>query len=128
MATFMKRYEGETYAALRIVAGLLFFFHGTQKIFGFPAAAPDAPAFIIWVAGGLELVGGALIAVGFFTRWSAFICSGLMAAAYWMAHGLQHLLPIVNGGELAAIYCFVFLFIAAAGGGKWSVDGTRGTT
>lgn len=123
MAGFMKTFEGETYAVLRIVAGLLFFVHGTAKIFGVPVPAPDAPPFITYVAGGLELVGGAMIAVGWQTRWAAFICSGLMAAAYWMAHGLEAFFPIANGGELAALYCFIFLYVAAKGGGKWSLDG-----
>jgi putative oxidoreductase len=126
MASFMKQWTGETYAAMRIMAGLMFLFHGTQKLFGFPEAAPDAPAFVIWVAGGIELVGGLLVAIGLQTRWAAFLCSGLMAAAYWMAHGTHHLLPLVNKGEMAALYCFVFLYIAANGAGKWSVDGSRG--
>lgn len=126
MARFMTRYEDETYAVLRIVTGLLFFVHGTSKIFGIPVGPPDGtPALIVWVAGGLELVGGLLIAVGFMTRWSAFVCSGLMAVAYWMAHGLKHVFPLVNGGELAVLYCFVFLYIAANGAGRWSVDGAR---
>jgi len=75
------------------------------------------------VAGPIELVAGILVAIGFLTRPAAFVASGLMAAAYWMAHGPNHLFPLVNGGELAALYCFVFLFISAAGGGIWSVDG-----
>jgi len=128
MASFMRRFNSETYALLRIVAGLLFLWHGTQKLFSFPQAAPDAPAFVLYVAGSIELIGGALVAVGLFTRWAAFICSGLMAAAYWMAHGPKHLLPMLNDGELAALYCFVFLFIAANGAGIWSADTTRGKT
>ncbi len=126
MATFMKRYEAETYAALRILAGLLFMVHGSSKLFGFPTPPPpEAPAFVIWVAGGIELIGGAFVAAGFMTRWAAFLCSGLMAAAYWMAHGTKHLFPSVNGGELAVLYCFVFLFIAARGAGIWSVDSVK---
>jgi putative oxidoreductase len=82
MASFMRRFTGETYAALRVMAGLLFFFHGSQKLLGYPQAAPDAPAVIIYVAGTIELVGGALVALGLFTRHAAFLCSGLMAAAY----------------------------------------------
>lgn len=129
MASFMKRYQGETYAALRIVSGLLFVVHGTSKIFDYPVGPPEGtPAFIVWVAGLLELVGGALIAVGFMTRWAAFVCSGLMAAAYWMAHGLKHLLPMMNGGELAVLYCFVFLYIAANGPGPYSLDAGRERT
>ena len=83
------------------------------------------PAFVMYGAGGIELVGGALVMVGLFTRWAAFICSGTMAVAYWLAHGLNALFPIQNGGELAALYCFAFLFIAANGSGAWSVDGAR---
>jgi len=123
MALFLKKFEGEIYAAMRIMVGLLFLAHGTQKLFDFPQDAPAMPDAIRYIAGSIEFVGGAFVAVGFQTRWSAFLCSGLMAAAYWMAHGLNHLIPMVNGGELAALYCFVFLFIAARGAGKWSVDG-----
>jgi putative oxidoreductase len=98
-----------------------------QKILGIPSPPPPgAPAFILWVAGGIELVGGALVMVGLLTRWAAFLASGLMAFAYWMAHGMKALLPIQNQGELAALYCFVFLFIAARGSGVWSVDGGDG--
>jgi putative oxidoreductase len=121
---FMKRREAETYALLRIVTGFLFLWHGMQKLFGFPGSVPEgAPAFILYTAGPLELVGGALVMIGLFTRPVAFVLSGLMAFAYWMAHGFNALLPILNQGELAAIYCFVFLFISARGGGIWSVDG-----
>jgi putative oxidoreductase len=126
MAFFMRRFEGETYALLRIVAGFLFLWHGAQKLFGFPQAAPDAPAFILYVAGPIEFIGGLLVAVGLFTRWAAFLCSGLMASAYWLAHGPRHILPLLNEGELAALYCFVFLFISAHGAGRWSMDATRG--
>lgn len=127
MATFMRRFDAETYALLRIMAGLLFLSHGLQKLFGFPIPPPaEAPALVIYAAGGIELVGGTLVALGLFTRWAAFICSGTMAAAYWLAHGLNHFMPLVNRGELAALYCFVFLFIAARGAGLWSVDGARG--
>ena len=101
---FVKRYESQIYAALRIVVGFLFFWHGCNKLFSFPTPAPDAPAFIIYGAGSIELVCGALIAIGLLTRWAAFLASGLMAAAYWIAHGTNHALPIVNEGELAVIY------------------------
>lgn len=121
---FMKAREAETYALLRIVTGFLFLWHGMQKLFSFPQPMPpDVPAFIIWVAGPLELVGGILVMIGLFTRPTAFVMSGLMACAYWMAHGMKALLPSVNGGELAALYCFVFLFISARGSGIWSLDG-----
>lgn len=128
MTSFMKRFGGESHALLRIMAGLLLFWHGSQKLFGFPQAPPDAPAFVIYVAGSIELVGGILVAIGLFTRQAAFVCSGLMASAYWMAHGTKHLFPLLNGGELAALYCFVFLFIAANGAGMWSADAARGGT
>jgi putative oxidoreductase len=124
---FMSVFSNQTYALLRIVAGLLFLSHGAQKLLGFPAPAPEGlPAFITYGAGLIELGGGALVMIGLFTPWAAFLCSGLMAAAYWMAHGTQHLFPLVNQGELAALYCFVFLFISAKGSGIWSVDHARG--
>ena len=123
MAGFMRGYEPQTYALMQIVTGFLFVWHGSSKLLGYPNPPPaEAPAFVIWVAGGIELVGAALVAIGLMTRWAAFISSGLMAAAYWMAHGMNALLPIQNQGELAALYCFVFLYIAARGPGIWSVD------
>jgi putative oxidoreductase len=126
MAEFMRRYDDETYAALRIVTGFLFLWHGAQKLFGFPEEVPaGAPPFVLYVAGPIELLGGVLILLGCFTRWAAFVCSGLMAVAYWMAHGTRDLLPLSNGGELAALYCFVFLFIAARGAGCYSLDARR---
>lgn len=124
MATFMRTFEPQSYALLRIVTGFLFLWHGLQKVVGYPPGLPDGvPPFIIWTAGPIELVGGALVMIGLFTRWAAFICSGTMAFAYWMAHGTKALLPVVNGGELAVLYCFLFLFISARGSGIWSVDG-----
>jgi putative oxidoreductase len=126
MAQFMKPYSSHTYALMRIIVGLLFLCHGLSKLFSFPMRPPpEAPAFVIYGAGSIELVCGALVAVGVFTRWAAFIASGQMAAAYWLAHGTKALLPIANQGELAVLYCFVFLFIAAHGSGIWSVDGAR---
>jgi putative oxidoreductase len=111
---------------MRIVVGFLFLWHGAQKLFGFPSAMPgEIPAFITFVAGPIELIGGALVMIGLFTRWAAFLASGQMAAAYWMAHGTKALLPIQNKGELAVLYCFVFLFISTQGGGIWSVDALR---
>jgi putative oxidoreductase len=126
MAFFMRRFSGETYALMRIVTGFLLLWHGSQKLLGFPQAAPEAPAFILYVAGPIEFIGGTLVAIGLFTRWAAFLCSGLMASAYWMAHGTRHILPLLNEGELAALYCFVFLFISAHGAGRWSMDAARG--
>jgi putative oxidoreductase len=127
MAEFMRPWSSQTYALLRIVAGLLFLWHGSQKLLGFPPLPPEVqmPAFVKFVAGPIELLGGILVMLGLFTRWAAFLCSGLMAFAYWMAHGTKALLPIQNQGELAALYCFVFLFIAAYGPGIWSLDSAR---
>ena len=125
----MERYSEQSYALLRIVSGFLFLWHGTQKLFGFPIAPGGKVApLLIYVAAPIELVGGALIAIGLFTRWSAFICSGQMAVAYWSFHALRGLTPLENRGELAILYCFVFLFIAARGAGIWSIDQARGRT
>jgi len=124
MPAFMRQYDTHTYALLRIITGFLFLWHGMSKLFGVPTPPPpEAPAFIVYVGGGIELVAGTLVMLGLFTRWAAFIASGMMAVAYWLAHGPHALLPIQNQGELAALYCFVFLFIAAQGPGRWSLDG-----
>lgn len=112
---------------LRIVSALIFMAHGTQKLLGFPASPNPAPvAFtLIWTAGALEIVGGALLIFGLFTRPVAFILSGMMAVAYWMAHAPKSFFPALNGGDAAILYCFVFLFMVAAGGGVWSLDSLR---
>jgi putative oxidoreductase len=112
---------------LRIVAGLMFMQHGTQKIFGFPEAArgPFDLVSQMGIGGVLELVGGGLLVLGLFTRPVAFILSGMMAVAYFQFHASSSLYPLVNGGELAALYCWVFLYLAFAGGGAWSVDALR---
>ena len=117
------RLETLAYAALRIVAGFMFLFHGTQKLIGFPAgkAMPEVWSQK-WIGGVIELVGGVLIAVGFMTSIVAFICSGEMAVAYFQAHAPKAAWPNMNGGELAVLYCFLFLYIAARGGGRYSVD------
>lgn len=126
MPALMKSYEPQTYAVMRIVTGFLFLWHGSQKLLGFPGGVPEgAPAFVLYIAGPIELIGGLLVMIGLFTSWAAFLCSGVMAAAYWMAHGTQALLPVMNKGELAALYCFVFLYISARGAGIWSVDAGR---
>jgi len=123
---FMKRYEQETYALLRIVTGFLFLWHGMGKLFGYPEPMPPGvPAFIIWIAGPLEFFGGILVMIGLCTSPVAFVLSGLMAFAYWMGHGFHALLPVVNKGELAILYCFVYLFMSARGAGIWSVDAAR---
>ena len=128
MTFFMSRFSEQCYALLRITAGLLFLWHGSQKLFGFPKESGEMPVFITYVAGPIELVAGILVAIGFLTRPAAFVASGLMAAAYWMAHGTSAPLPMQNQGELAALYCFVFLYISARGAGLWSLDAARGET
>jgi putative oxidoreductase len=112
---------------LRIVAALLFFEHGTSKLLGFPPSDHSGPEVLSlsWIAGALELVGGALLIVGLFTRPVAFILAGEMAFAYWMAHAPKSAFPLLNGGDSAILYCFVFLYLAFAGGGPWSLDALR---
>lgn len=111
---------------LRIVAALLFFEHGATKLLGFPPS-DHSPEFLSlsWIAGALELVGGAFLIVGLFTRPVAFILSGEMAFAYWMAHAPRSPFPVVNAGDAAILFCFVFLYLALAGGGPWSLDALR---
>jgi putative oxidoreductase len=109
---------------LRVMTGFLFLQHGTAKILGFPPS--DFAGIPLTTPGGaagiFELVGGALIVIGLFTRPVAFILSGLMAVAYFMVHAPQNFFPLLNGGELAVLYCFAFFFLSAAGGGPWSAD------
>jgi putative oxidoreductase len=114
--------ESYAYAALRIVAGLLFLFHGLQKLFGTHGGQVVPVGSLPFLAGIIELGGGLLVMVGLFTSVVAFVCSGEMAAAYFMAHLPRAFWPIENRGELAALYCFVFLFIASRGGGPLSLD------
>jgi putative oxidoreductase len=113
-------------SVLRIVSALMLLQHGTQKLLDFPARAAGraAPDFLslLWFAGAIELVGGILLAIGLFSRPVAFMLSGQMAFAYWSSHGPRGVFPLLNGGELAALYCFVFLTLAAAGPGPWSLD------
>jgi putative oxidoreductase len=123
---FLKPHADKIYAVMRIVAGLLFMQHGLQKLFGLFGGTPaEAPAFVVYGAGSIELVAGALIAVGLFTAPAAFIASGTMAAAYFIGHATNGFFPIVNKGELAVLYCWVFFMIAAHGSGIWSVDAAR---
>jgi putative oxidoreductase len=126
---FLTPHADKIYAATRILAGLMFMAHGLQKVFGLWGGLPDGvPVFIKWGAGLIELVTGALIAVGWFAAPAAFLASGTMAVAYFIGHVAPangNLLPIVNKGELAVLYCWVFLFMAARGAGIWSVDGSR---
>jgi putative oxidoreductase len=109
---------------LRIMIGLLFLEHGTQKVLGFPPSELAFPPLfsLMGLQGVLELVGGFLILIGLFTRPVAFILAGNMAVAYFMAHAPRGFFPTLNGGQLAILFCFVFLYLAFAGGGEWSVD------
>ncbi len=125
MDSFLGRYSTYIYAILRIVTGFLFFWHGSQKMFGYPPSGSGSGELsnLMAVGGAIELIGGLLIMIGLFTGIAAFISSGTMAVAYFMFHSsLQAVLPIVNKGELAVVYCFLFLYIAARGSGVWSVD------
>jgi putative oxidoreductase len=121
---FMQKYEKQIYALLRIIAGFLFLWHGSQKLLGFPPLGMPFPTHILAIAGPIELIGGFLIMIGLFTRYAAFLASGEMAYAYWTVHAKMGYLPMLNRGELAVLYCFVFLYISAAGSGIWSIDNT----
>ena len=118
---FWKRFEPYAYALLRIVAGLLFLFHGLQKLFGLYGGQTIELISLRGLAGLIELVGGAMIMIGLYTSPVAFIASGEMAFAYFMSHQPQAFWPIQNRGELAALYCFVFLYISTRGSGPLSV-------
>ncbi len=126
---FLKPHIEKIYALLRMVAGFMFMLHGMQKVFGlFGGMPPNAPAFVVYGAGTIELVFGLLIAIGLFAAPAAFLCSGTMAFAFFLGHVVPakgNILPIMNKGELAALYCWLFLFIAAKGAGIWSIDATR---
>lgn len=126
MERYLGPYRSTIYALLRIVAGFLFFQHGLPKLFGGFGRDAAAPLFSqMGLAGIIEVFGGALIALGLFTSPVAFVASGEVAVAYFQAHAPRGFWPIMNGGELAALYCFVFLYFAASGSGKWSVDALR---
>jgi len=124
--SFLGKWEPRVLSVLRIVAAFLFMAHGTQKLFGFPAGPKPGPTFplasLMGSAGLLEFVGGLLLLLGLFTRPVAFVLSGMMAVAYFKAHSPAGFWPILNRGELAALYCFVFLYFVFAGGGAWSLD------
>lgn len=123
MHAILGNVSPQLYALLRIVSGLLFAFHGSQKLLGFPGGTPPVElASLMGLAGIIELVGGLMIAIGLFTSIAAFIASGTMAVAYFMAHAPKGAFPIQNQGEAAVLFCFVFLYIAAQGSGIWSAD------
>ncbi|MBI1214166.1 MAG: DoxX family membrane protein [Alphaproteobacteria bacterium] len=123
METFIATWTPRLLSVLRIMSGLLFMEHGTAKLLHFPQAqGPTELPPLLLVAGVLELAGGALVATGLFTRIVAFVLSGEMAIAYFMAHAPNSFFPLVNHGEGAILYCFIFLYLAFAGGGEWSLD------
>jgi putative oxidoreductase len=127
----LGRFSGAAHALLRIMAALSYISHGTMKLCGFPAmpAMPGAPAMpapplfsLFGAAGLLEIVGGGLVLIGLFTRPAAFLLAGEMAIAYWLVHARGGLIPVTNMGEAAYLYCFIFLWLSAAGAGPWSLD------
>jgi putative oxidoreductase len=122
--SFLDKWQPQLLSVLRIVTGLLFLEHGTAKLLHFPHVAmfDGKLPVLIMVAGSIELVGGALVTIGLFTRYAAFIMSGEMAVAYFMAHQPKSFFPAINGGEDAILLCFIFLYIAAAGPGPWSLN------
>jgi putative oxidoreductase len=128
--TMIERFKAQApriLAVTRFLAGIMFACHGAQKLFGaFGGLPPGVPKALIWSAGPIELVGGALIAIGLFTRSMAFLASGLMAFAYFIGHAHNGFWPATNGGELAIFYCWLFLYIAAQGPGAWALDSLRG--
>ncbi len=122
------RWQPQALAILRIVTGLLFLGHGLVKLIGFPAGAEPGQqeiATLLGVGSILETVGGALIILGLFTRPTAFVLSGMMAVAYWMFHAPSSPFPVVNGGDGAILFCFIFLYLVTSGPGAWSLDGAR---
>jgi putative oxidoreductase len=125
--SFLATWSPRALSILRIIVGLLFLEHGTSKYLSLPVSPMTgaAPTSLSGINGMIELVGGVLIVLGLFTRPVAFILAGDMAVAYFIAHGPRGFFPLLNGGELAIIYCFVFLYLAVAGGGEWSIDHLR---
>lgn len=122
MEQVLGRYSSQIHAILRIVAGLLYCCHGAQKLFGAFGSTNTGGGTLMLIAGIIEFFGGLLIATGFLARYAAFLCSGEMAAGYFMFHAQRGFWPIRNGGELAVILAFLFLYFAAQGPGVWSVD------
>lgn len=125
---FLRPYTPQLRSILRIMSGLLILQHGTTKYLSLPPSPMSnaSPMTMGGAAGILELIGGVLLVIGLFTRCTAFVLSGMTAVAYFYAHAGRGFFPILNGGELAVLYSFVFLYLAAAGGGPWSVDAKRG--
>jgi putative oxidoreductase len=130
MRDTLDRYTPYALAALRIVTALLFMEHGTQKLLGFPPSPNPGPPLLslLGFQGMLELFGGFLLVLGLFTRPVAFLLSGDMAVAYFMAHAPRSFFPVLNGGDSAILYCFVFLLLVFTGPGAWSIDELRAGT
>lgn len=128
MEGFLGKYAPNIYAVLRIVVGFLFLLHGTQKLLNFPNSPPMPVSGLLTAAAVIEIITGLMILLGFFASVAAFIASGEMAVAYFLAHQPQGLLPIQNSGEAAVLFSFVFLYIAAKGAGVWSVDAMMNRT
>ena len=127
MKTVLPQFSPQAFALLRIVAGLMFMMHGTQKLFGWPGSGtPVAYASLPGLAGIIEVVCGVMIVIGFFAGIAAFIASGEMAVAFFMAHAPNGLNPLLNHGELAVLYCFLWLYVATHGAGIWSIDEAAG--
>ena len=124
MTDTLERWSPYAQGVLRIVTALIYIEHGTQKLFGFPpASSPMPPAFsLFWIGGVLEMVGGFLILIGLFTRPVAFLLSGEMAVAYFQFHYPRGFWPVVNEGQPAVLYCFIWLYMSARGAGPWSLD------
>jgi putative oxidoreductase len=126
MTRIDDRWAGPALSLLRIVAAVLFLQHGTGKLFGFPPIGMNPPVMsLYWIAGAIEIIGSLLLIFGLFSRAAALILSGEMAVAYWMVHAPQSTFPLLNHGESAVLFCFIFLAIAANGPGPWSLDAAR---
>jgi len=126
--TWLQRWQPQLLAILRVVVGLLFVEHALIKLVGFPPGGKPGLQEVgsfLWIAGVIELVTGALVTLGLFIRLAAFIAAGEMAVAYWMVHAKMGFYPAVNMGEAAILFCLVFLYLAAAGPGAWSIEGAR---
>jgi len=123
MNAHLAAWQPRVLSVLRAAAGLIFMLHGAQKLLGYPPTQKVLQAFSLpWTAGVIELVCGGLIFVGLFTRPAAFLASGTMAFAYWIAHAPRDIFPVNNGGDAAILYCFIFLYLVFAGPGPWSLD------
>ncbi|MBI3941134.1 MAG: DoxX family protein [Acidobacteria bacterium] len=126
MLDWLEKRHVELLTALRIVAGFIFWEHGAQKLFGFPTGNPMAFLTLVWFAGVIEFFGGLAITLGLFTRAVAFLAAGEMAVAYWTQHSPRGFWPVENMGERAALFCFIWLYISAAGGGKLQLGNLLG--